>query len=155
MCEGEERQSSDHVPEAGPSEAQDTSSWPPTGLHLPQLQRGSLTGGWPDPATLSQNPTASQPLGAALERAPRAGFSQDSLDDVVAVQWLSCIRLFVTPWTAARQAPLSFTISQSLFKLMSNESVTPSNHLILCHPLPPVLNLSQHQGFSSESVGKI
>ena len=40
-----------------------------------------------------------------------------------------------TPWTAARQAPLSFTNSQSLLKLMSIESVTPSNHLILCHPL--------------------
>ena len=41
----------------------------------------------------------------------------------------------MTPWTAARQASLSFTISQSLFKLMSIESVMPSNHLILCHPL--------------------
>ena len=40
-----------------------------------------------------------------------------------------------TPWTAARQASLSFTIFQSLFKLMSIESVTPSNHLSLCHPL--------------------
>ena len=46
---------------------------------------------------------------------------------------------FTTPWTAARQASLSFTISQSLFKLMSIESVTPPNHLTLCHPLllPP------------------
>ena len=43
-------------------------------------------------------------------------------------------RLFATPWTAARQASLSFTISQSLFKLMSIESVMPSNHLILCRP---------------------
>ena len=41
----------------------------------------------------------------------------------------------MTPWTAALQASLSFTISQSLLKLMSIESVTPSNHLILCHPL--------------------
>jgi len=44
-------------------------------------------------------------------------------------------RLFVTPWTAAHQASLSFTISQSLLKLMSIELVMPSNHLILCHPL--------------------
>ena len=44
-------------------------------------------------------------------------------------------RLFVTLWTAAHQASLSFTISQSLLKLMSIESVMPSNHLILCHPL--------------------
>ena len=41
----------------------------------------------------------------------------------------------MTPWTAALQASLSFTISWSLLKLMSIESVTPSNHLILCHPL--------------------
>ena len=51
------------------------------------------------------------------------------------VQSLSCVRLFVIPWTAARQAPLSFTISQSLLKLMSIELVMPSNHLILCRPL--------------------
>ena len=46
-----------------------------------------------------------------------------------------CVRLFVTPWTAAHQACLSITSSQSLLKLMSIESVMPSNHLILCHPL--------------------
>ena len=43
--------------------------------------------------------------------------------------------IFLTPWTAAHQASLSFTISQSLLKLMSIESVMPSNQLILCHPL--------------------
>ena len=48
---------------------------------------------------------------------------------------LSHVRLFVTPWTAARQASLSITNSQSLPKLMSTELVMPSNHLILCHPL--------------------
>ena len=51
------------------------------------------------------------------------------------VQFLSRVRLFATPWTAARQASQSFTISWSLLKLMSIESVMPSNHLILCHPL--------------------
>ena len=50
---------------------------------------------------------------------------------VVVVQLLSCVRPFLTPWTAAHQASLSFTISQSLLKLMSIESVMPSNHLIL------------------------
>ena len=54
----------------------------------------------------------------------------------VAVQSLSCVLLFVTPWTAACQASLFFTISWSLLKLMSIESVKPANHLILCHPLP-------------------
>ena len=51
------------------------------------------------------------------------------------VQWLSCVRLFATPWTAARQASLSITNSQSLFTLVSIESVMPSNHLILCQSL--------------------
>ena len=53
----------------------------------------------------------------------------------VAVQSLSLVQLFVTPWTAAHQAPLSFTNSRSLLKLTSTESVMPSNHLIPCHPL--------------------
>ena len=51
------------------------------------------------------------------------------------VQLLSRVLLFATPWTAARQASLSFTISRSLLSLMSIESVMPSNHLTLCHPL--------------------
>ena len=51
------------------------------------------------------------------------------------VHSLSRVRLFATPWTAARQASLSITNSQSLLKLMSIESVMPSNHLILCRPL--------------------
>ena len=51
------------------------------------------------------------------------------------VQLLSRVRLFVTPWTAARQASLSITNSRSLFKFMSIESVMPPNYLILCHPL--------------------
>ena len=54
---------------------------------------------------------------------------------VVVVQLLNRVQLFATPWTAARQAPLSSTISQSLLKLMSIESVMPSNHFVLCHPL--------------------
>ena len=54
---------------------------------------------------------------------------------VVAVQSLSRVQLFVIPWTAADQTFLSFTIFQRLLKLMSFESVMPSNHLILCRPL--------------------
>ena len=54
---------------------------------------------------------------------------------VSSVQLLSCVLLFVTPWTAACQASLSITNSRSLLKLMSIESVMPSNHLILCRPL--------------------
>ena len=57
------------------------------------------------------------------------------------VQSLSCVRLFVTPWIAARQASLSITNSRSSPRLTSIESVMPSSHLILCHPLlllPPI-----------------
>ena len=54
---------------------------------------------------------------------------------LVVVQLLSHAQLFATPWTAACQVSLSFTISWSLLKLMSIESVMPSNHLILCCPL--------------------
>ena len=57
------------------------------------------------------------------------------------VQSLSCVRLFATPWITARQASLSITNSESLLKLMPIESVMPSSHLILCHPLlllPPI-----------------
>ena len=57
------------------------------------------------------------------------------------VQSFSHVRLFATPWIAACQASLSITSSQSSLKLMSIESVMPSNHLILCHPLlllPPI-----------------
>ena len=58
-----------------------------------------------------------------------------SLVVTAVVQSLSHVQLFATPWTAARQASLSFTISWSLFKLMSIKSVMPSNHPVLCHPL--------------------
>ena len=69
------------------------------------------------------------------------------------VQSLSCVRLFVTPWTAARQASLSITNSQRLLKLMSIESVMPSNHLILCHSilLPPSV-FPSIRVFSNKSV---
>ena len=65
---------------------------------------------------------------------------------IVAVQLLSHVRLLVTRWTAAHQASLSFTISLSLLRFMSIESMMLSNHLILYHPPSTALNLSQHQG---------
>ena len=69
------------------------------------------------------------------------------------VQSLSRVRLFGTPWTAARQASLSITNSQSLLKLMSIESVMPSNHLILCLPLLLLSSIfSSIRIFSNESV---
>ena len=68
-------------------------------------------------------------------------FARTFIICVVAVQSLSHVRLFVTPWTAAHQASLTFTISWILFRLMSIESVMPSNHLILCHPLLLLLTI--------------
>ena len=59
----------------------------------------------------------------------------DEMGMIIVVQSLSHVLLFATPWSAAHQASLSFTISWSLLKLMSIESVMPSNHLILCCPL--------------------
>ena len=72
------------------------------------------------------------------------------------VQSLSRVRLFATPWTAARQASLSITNSRRLLKLISIESVMPSSHVILCHhllllpPIPPSIRV-----FSNESVLRI
>ena len=62
------------------------------------------------------------------------------------IQLLSSVQLFATPWITGRQASLSITNSWSLLKLISIESVTTSNHLILSSPSPPTFNLSQHQG---------
>ena len=79
---------------------------------------------------------------------------------VIVVQSLSHGQLFATPWTAALQASLSITNSGILLKLMSIESVIPSNHLILYPPPSPALNLSQHHGLfqwvgSSHQVAKV
>ena len=69
------------------------------------------------------------------------------------VQSVSHVQLFATPWTVARQASLSITNSQSLLKLMSIESVMPSNHLILCRPLLlPSSIFPSIRGFPNESV---
>ena len=72
------------------------------------------------------------------------------LRDFAVVQFLSCVQLFVTPWTAAHHASLSFTGSRSLCKFMCIESVMPSN---LCHPLllPPSI-FPSIRVFSNESV---
>ena len=77
-------------------------------------------------------------------------------DQFRSVQSLSRVRLFATPWTAARQASLSVTNSRSLLRLMSIESVMPSNHIILCHPLlHPPSSIPSIRVFSNESVLRI
>ncbi|XP_055260675.1 uncharacterized protein LOC129542383 [Moschus berezovskii] len=65
----------------------------------------------------------------------QAGLVEVGAHQPCSVQSLSRVQLFLTPWTTAHEASLSFTISRSLLKLRSTESVMPSNHLILCRPL--------------------
>ena len=80
----------------------------------------------------------------------RRYFNQGTLS---LVQLLSHVRLFVTPWTAARQASLSITNCQSLLKLMFIESVMPPNHLLLHHPLLLLPSIFHNiRFFSNESV---
>ena len=73
-------------------------------------------------------------------------------ENISSVQLLSRVWLFVTPWTAAHQASLSITNSRILLKLMSIESVMPSNHLILCRPLLPPSIFPSIRVFSNESA---
>ena len=76
-----------------------------------------------------------------------------SFGKFISVQSLSCVRLFGTPWIAARQASLSITISRSSLRLTSIKSVMPSSHLILCRPLlllPPIP--PSIRDFSNEST---
>ena len=74
----------------------------------------------------------------------------------VLLQSLSRVRPFAIPWTKARQASLSFTVSRSLLKLMSIELVMPSNHLILCRLLLLLPSIFPSiRVFSSESVLRI
>ena len=74
------------------------------------------------------------------------------LESFSSVQLLSRIQLFAKPWTAACLASLYVTNSRSLLKLMSIESVMPSNHLILCHPLLPPSIFPSFRVFSNESA---
>ena len=90
-------------------------------------------GGLPDPGiepkTLMHWQAGSLPL------VPPGKCTLSSSVQSSSVQLLSHVRLFATPWTAARRASLYIINSRSLLKLMSTESVMPSNHLIFCHPL--------------------
>ena len=72
--------------------------------------------------------------------------------EIFSVQSVSRVQLFANPWTAARQASLSITNSRSLLKLMSIESMMPSNHLILCHPLLLPSIFPRIKVFSNESA---
>ena len=109
--------------------------------------------------TGQQSPGASQPPGHdpwAPEPTLACSCVHHAHVCLSSVQSLSRVRLFGTPWTAARQASLSITNSWSLPRLISIESVMPSNHLILCHPLLllPSIFLSIRV-FSTESALRI
>ena len=104
------------------------------------------------PATYEEKddklPVTKEPAWAVITRAPareRGVTAQQSCCSVTK----SRLTLW-TPWTAVRQASLSFTISQSLLKLMSIDSMMPSNHLILCHPFSSCPQSLPASVFSSE-----
>ena len=96
------------------------------------------------------------PKGGFLRDSGRPSWSRVCLASKVlfsSVQLLSHVQLFVAPWTAACQASLSITNSQSLLKFMSTELVMPSNHLILCRPLLLLPSIFPSiRVFSNESV---
>ena len=89
---------------------------------------GDVLQRWMRPILGLRKPRTSHRAGAQTHK-------QASVAVSVVVQWLSPVRLFVTPWSAARRASLSFTASQSLLRLMFIESMMPSNRLILSQPL--------------------
>ena len=95
---------------------------------LPLLSPGDF----PDPGTEPTSPASLELEGRFFTIEPPG---EPPLWHIVIAQLLSRVQFFVIPWTAARQAPLPFTISQSLLRFMSTELVMLSNHLILCCPL--------------------
>ena len=104
----------------------------------------------PDPGTEHVSPESSSLASGFLTTEPPGNF-------LIVVQSPSRVQLFVTPWTAAHQASLSFTISQNLLKLVSFELVMPFNHLILHHPhllpsiFPNIRSFPMSQLFTSGS----
>ena len=105
--------------------------FPPPSSPLLSSQDGVTCSGWLSQLTSKQNWTIH--LWTMMWKRNECLFVFNW--SIIVVQSLSSVWFFATPWTAACQTPMSFTISQSLLKLMSIESVMSSYHLILCHPL--------------------
>ena len=132
--------------------------WGLAGLRLGPLGNSEYWEGVPEHGggissplgTLSPGILASTGAAALFDMGSLCWFKGSSRRTVVVVQSLSRVQLFVTPGAAAHRPSLSFTISWSLLKLMSIESVMPSNHLILCCPLLLLPSI-----FPSRSVGNI
>ena len=126
------------------------------GIHMSPPSGSSLLPPTPShPSRLSQSTRFELPASYS-KFPPTIYFTYGNVYQFSLVQSLSRVQLFVTPWTTARQASLSITNPQSLLRLMSIESVMPSNHLILCHPLlflpsifPTIRVFSMSQFFAS------
>ena len=114
---------------------------------LPQNQ---LMKSWESRRSIHSQPPQSDACCFRWLRAPSSGGWAEISSFITVVQSLSRVRLFATPCTAALPASPSFTISRSLLKLMSIESVMPSNHLILCRPLLLPSIFPNIRDFSSE-----
>ena len=111
-----------------------------------------------NPFPCLENPINRQAWLATVRCIVRVGYdraAEHARMQFISVQSLSHVRFFATPWTAARQASLSITNSRSLLKLMSTESVMPSNHLIPCRPLLLLSLFPSIRVFSNESVLRI
>ena len=118
--------------------------------------RGVLRAGPPSLLSLCRDRTWPLPAAPRPSHLSWSASREPQIQGSSSVQSLSCVPLFPTPWTAAHQASLSFTNSQSLLKLMSIKSVMPSNHLTLCHPfLFPLSIFPSIRVFSSESALRI
>ena len=128
--------------------------WQPTPVFLPGESQGRGAW-WAAVYGVAQSQTRLKGLSSSSGRIIQSGFSS-----VQSVQSLSHVRLFAIPWIAACQASLSIINSQSSPRLTSIESVMPSSHLILCHPLlllppiPPRISLFQWVN-SSHEVAKV
>ena len=130
-----------------------TRDWARLAFECPEVSRGGVGRQWPAAGSGHWIKPSWEPQHAGLRpfeggpyysHYPTVVWRQDKIQGgntapaisrkLSSVQLLSCVRLFTTPWTAAFQASLSITNTQSLLKLMSIESVMPPNHLILCYP---------------------
>ena len=130
--------------------------WQPTPVLLPgeSQGRGSLVGCclW-DRTESDVTEATQQQQQQQCAQSSEHGIPQRREGFVVVIQSLSRVLLFATSWTAASQVSVSSTVSWSLLKFMSIESVMASNHLILCHPLLLPSIFPSIRVFSSESVG--
>ena len=134
-----------------------TTARPSRKVTLDQVALGALQAGWRHAGWIQKNRSTESSSNCWTTQCWATKmvvvFKLPSLGVVSSVQLLSRVWFFAIPWIAARQASLSVINSQSLLKLMSIESVMPSNHLILCHPLilllpiPPSIRV-----FSNEST---